>query len=97
LADFRPRAAQHLCRTNSFHNAPDLLVNSFYDPKLDEGAAFEEQISFHGEFGGGQAWSFLLYPTTWSLDQDEIVGAEQLYGVLKGQLDKLRNSGNGEE
>jgi hypothetical protein len=78
LADFRPRAAQHLRRTNSFHNAPDLLVNSFYDPELDEGAAFEEQISFHGGLGGAQAWGFLLYPSEWSLVHEEIVGAEQV-------------------
>ena len=30
------------------------MVDSFYDPVLDEGCAFEELISFHGGLGGPQ-------------------------------------------
>ena len=42
LAPFSANAAQHLRRTDGFTNAPDILVNSFFDPVLEEGCAFEE-------------------------------------------------------
>ncbi|MBJ7332009.1 MAG: phage holin family protein, partial [Solirubrobacteraceae bacterium] len=48
LADFSPRAAQHLLRTDGFEHVADIMVGSFYDAELDEGCAFEELISFHG-------------------------------------------------
>lgn len=46
------RLPEHLCRTDSFAHAPDVLVNNFYDPIQDEGAAFEELIGFHGSGRG---------------------------------------------
>ena len=90
LANFRPRAAQHLRRTHHFKYVPDILVNSFCDPETKEAAAFEEQIGFHGGFGGSQACPFLFFPAKWELDKEEIVGAEHVYQLLKQQLDKLR-------
>ena len=92
LANFRPNAAQHLRRTHHFKYVPDILVNSFYDPETQEAAAFEEQIGFHGGFGGAQAWPFLLFPAKWELDKQEIVGAEQVYQLLKKLLDGLRTN-----
>jgi putative membrane protein len=86
LKDFRPRAPQHLKRTDSFKYCPDILVNSFYDPVTEEGAAFEELLGFHGGLGGNQAKPFLLFPAEWDIDKDEIVGAEQVYRVLKGRV-----------
>ena len=53
---------QHLRRTDGFPHVPDILVNSFYDPVLDEGCAFEELISFHGGLGGPQTRAFILHP-----------------------------------
>ena len=38
------------------------MVNSRYDPELEEVAAFEEQVSSHGGLGGPQTHPFLLYP-----------------------------------
>ena len=38
------------------------MVNSRYDPELDEVAAFEDQVSSHGGLGGPQTHPFLLYP-----------------------------------
>ena len=91
LANFRPGLPQHLCRTDSFDNAPDILVNSFYDPELDEGAAFEELIGFHGGAGGNQSHPFLFVPNDWTIDTDgPIVGAEQVHRALKRQLVRLR-------
>ena len=52
LAPFSPNAARHLRRTDGFAHVADIMVNSFYDPELDEGCAFEELISFHGGIGG---------------------------------------------
>ena len=40
------------------------MVNSFYDPQLEEGCAFEELISFHGGMGGPQTRPFILHPVT---------------------------------
>ena len=54
LANFGPNAALHLRRNHGFADAPDIYVSSFYDPETGDGAAFEEQIGFHGGMGGAQ-------------------------------------------
>ena len=59
---FSPNAPKHLLRTDGFPHVADLMVNSFYDPQLDEGCAFEELISFHGGLGGPQTRAFILHP-----------------------------------
>ena len=86
LADFGPNAADHLRRTNSFTNAPDILVNSFYDPHSDEGAAFEELIGFHGGMGGNQTRPFLLFPAGFELPDEPIVGAATVHHLFKGWM-----------
>ena len=70
LVPFGPNAADHVRRTDSFANCPDLLVNSFFDAEADEGAAFEELIGFHGGLGGKQAEPFLLAPRSFALPDD---------------------------
>src|SRR5256885_1737576 len=62
LEPFGANARRHLMRTDGFTHAPDILVNSFYDPQLEEGCAFEELISFHGGLGGAQNPPFLPPP-----------------------------------
>ena len=52
LAPFGPTAVVHLRRTDRFEHVADIMVNSFYDPELEQGCAFEELISFHGGLGG---------------------------------------------
>jgi hypothetical protein len=84
LVHFSPNAAQHLLRTDGFPHAPDILINSFYDPDLDEGCAFEELISFHGGLGGSQTRPFILYPVALHAPDDPIVGAAAVYDVLLG-------------
>ena len=37
LAPFSPNAASHLRRTDGFEHVADIMVNSFYDPQLEEG------------------------------------------------------------
>jgi uncharacterized membrane protein YvlD (DUF360 family) len=89
LTPFGPRAPRHLSRTDSFKYAPDILVNSFYDPVTNEVAAFEELVGSHGGLGGEQTQPFILYPSDWNMGSEEIIGAENLYKVLKNQLNKL--------
>ena len=86
LAPFGPRTADHLRRTDSFKNCPDILVNSFYDPDVDEGAAFEELIGFHGGLGGKQAEPFLLFPRAFPEPVDAVVGAASVHLLFKGWL-----------
>jgi uncharacterized membrane protein YvlD (DUF360 family) len=83
LLPFGPNAADHLRRTDSFTNAPDILVNSFFDPHADEGAAFEELIGFHGGLGGEQTQPFLLYPSVFDLPEEPIVGAASVHEIFK--------------
>jgi putative membrane protein len=86
LANFRPNALQHIKRSNSFDNAPDIFVNSFYDEKKDEVAAFEELIGSHGGMGGDQAHPFIIYPKQFAYPKNTVVGAENLHKVLKSWL-----------
>jgi uncharacterized membrane protein YvlD (DUF360 family) len=84
LAPFPPGAADHLRRTDGFRHVADLMVNSFYDPALDEGCAFEELISFHGGLGGPQTRAFLLLPPRLPLPDGPVVGAEAVHELLDG-------------
>jgi putative membrane protein len=84
LANFGPNAARHLLRYDRFADAPDLYVSSFYDPETNEGAAFEEQIGFHGGMGGWQTQPFLLCPAGLPLPDEPLVGAAAVHRVLKG-------------
>ena len=84
LAPFSPTAARHLLRTDGFAHVADIMVNSFYDPELDEGCAFEELISFHGGMGGPQTEPFVMPPRHFPLPDEPIIGAEALHRVLKG-------------
>jgi hypothetical protein len=84
LEAFSPAAAAHLRRTDGFANAPDILVNSFYDHELEQGCAFEELISFHGGLGGPQTRPFLLCPVALPLPAGTIVGAARVHELLSG-------------
>jgi len=89
LAGFSANAPMLLRRVDLYDNAPDLLINSFYDPVADEGCAFEELIGFHGGLGGNQNRPFLLAPEDWGLHHEVIVGAEQLHRLLKRRVEAL--------
>jgi uncharacterized membrane protein YvlD (DUF360 family) len=92
LAAFSESAASHLVRSSAFAHAPDLFVNSFYDPQVDEGCAFEELISFHGGMGGSQTRPFILAPVRLPLPERPIVGAAHVHTVLAGWR-RLLNDG----
>lgn len=84
LRTFRKLSVQHLLREHSFHNCPDILINSMFDPVTGEVAAFEELIGNHGGMGGYQSRPFVLHPRKFAPPSEKIVGAEQLHKVLKG-------------
>ncbi len=86
LTVFGPHTADHLRRTSSFDNCPDLLVNSFYDPDADEGAAFEELIGFHGGMGGQQSHPFVLAPAGLTQPTEALVGARSIHDLFKTWL-----------
>ena len=89
LANFGKNAAKHLKRHNTFKNMPDILVNSFYDPKTKEVCAFEELIGSHGGMGGPQTKPFILYPSNWDCSE-ELIGAKSIYDFLKNGMVKLK-------
>ncbi|MGC9516656.1 MAG: phage holin family protein [Methanomicrobiales archaeon] len=89
LNNFGKNAPQHLKRTDSFKYVPDILVNSFYDKENDEVAAFEELVGSHGGLGGNQTKPFIMHPSEWEIDDEEIVGAEKLHQILKSQLSSI--------
>ena len=90
LEGFGDNIVRHLKRTSSFEHTPDILVNSFYDEKADEVCAFEELVGSHGGAGGDQTKPFILYPSSWKVSDDEIIGAENIYKLIKENLAELK-------
>jgi putative membrane protein len=86
LAKFGKRAAAHLRRLDSFNYVPDILLISMYDTEKDEVAAFEELIGSHGGLGGTQSQPFILHPSEWDLEKEEIVGAENVCRLFKREM-----------
>ena len=94
LAVFGPNVADHIRRTSSFDNCPDLLVNSFYDPETDEGAAFEGLIGFHGGLGGKQSRPFVLAPAGLAPPPGPLIGAESIHHVVHDLAPRRAGSTN---
>ena len=90
LEGFGDNIVRHLKRTSSFEHTPDILVNSFYDKDADEVCAFEELVGSHGGVGGDQSKPFILYPSSWNVSDEEIIGAENIYKLLKENLAELK-------
>ena len=90
IKGFGDNIVRHLKRTSSFEHTPDILVNSFYDKEADEVCAFEELVGSHGGAGGDQSKPFILYPSSWNVSDDEIIGAENIYKLLKENLAELK-------
>jgi len=90
LKDYSPVTLQNLVRTDSFPNAPDILVISTYWKDTDEIAAFEDQVASHGGAGGEQSKPFILYPGEFKLGTDRIIGAEAVYKVFKRWTDEVQ-------
>ncbi len=84
LAPFAANAADHLRRTDGFEHVADIMVNSFYDPDLEQGCAFEELISFHGGLGGPQTQPFILHPVELPMPERPVLGAAAVHDLLAG-------------
>ncbi|KAB7743587.1 hypothetical protein GA707_13350 [Nostocoides sp. F2B08] len=94
LAPFGPRAASDFARVMAFATAPDIYVNSSYDPVLDEVSAFEELVGCHGGLGGWQTRPLLVHPASWDLGEDlldegRLVGADTVHRQLVRWLEDL--------
>ena len=89
-----PTRPTHLRRTDGFAHVADIMVNSFYDPDLDQGCAFEELISFHGGLGGPQTRPFVLYPVELPVPEQPIVGAAGVHELLTGWRRLLKGAPN---
>ena len=92
LEGFGKNIVQHLKRSSRFKYTPDILVNSFYDAEKDEVCAFEELVGSHGGVGGSQSEPFILYPSDWIVPDEEIVGAENIYKILKTNLENIKEN-----
>ena len=92
LAMYGPNAAQHLKRESSFENCPDLIVNTKYDPVTEELCGFENQVSHHGGLGGPQNHPFILYPVSLPVNSAPIVGATNVYRLLRGWRDAAQGT-----
>ena len=93
LEGFGSNIVMHLKRNSSFKHTPDILVNSFYDAENDEVCAFEELVGSHGGAGGTQSKPFILYPSDWDVPNEEIIGAESIYQILKENSEKMKEMG----
>ena len=95
LAPFGRDAPSDFLRAASFANAPDIYVNSLYDPVLDEVAAFEELVGCHGGMGGWQTRPLLVYPADWPVDEEllddrgRLRGADRVHSQLVRWLERL--------
>jgi uncharacterized membrane protein YvlD (DUF360 family) len=83
LAPYGPKAEQHLKRTDTFANVPDILVMSPYDPATGEVFAFEELVGSHGGLGGTQTRPFVLHSVELDAGPEPIIGAMALNHVLE--------------
>jgi uncharacterized membrane protein YvlD (DUF360 family) len=86
LEPFGPRAVEQVTDVDGYSTIADLMVNSRYDPELEEVAAFEGQVSSHGGLGGPQTHPFLLFPADLTLPLEPIFTSPAMYRVLKGWL-----------
>ena len=89
LAQFGPNALHQVQRMDSFPHAPDILVNSIYDPVTGEVASFEELVGSHGGFGGLQTRPFICYPARLEFDPRQIRDSNDINGVLRGWRTQL--------
>ncbi len=88
LDGFGELAALDFQRVMTFANAPDLYLNSTYDPVNEEVHAFEGLVGCHGGVGGWQEHGVLVHPREFGVDEP-VIGAEMLHRQLVRWLDQL--------
>jgi putative membrane protein len=90
VARFGPHAARHLLREAKFANVPDIVVIGEVNEQTDEVPAFEDKLGNHGGLGGWQREPFVLFPSEFTPEVEEIVGAGHLHDVLKQWMTESR-------
>ena len=83
LRGLDPHTATLLQRLASYPNVGDIVVNSVWDLRTGEVAAFEELVGCHGGAGGLQTHPFLLYPAEWGDPPVPLCGAESVHAFLR--------------
>lgn len=82
LKDLGQNASLHIKRESSFENCPDIIVTTKYDPKTEELAGFENQVSHHGGLGGAQNRPFIMFPSGLKYDGKPVIWAINVYKLL---------------
>ena len=93
LEPFGEYAAPLVATAVEMAEAPDVYVNSVYEPATEEIAAFEGLVGAHGGLGGWQDRGMLLAPVELLPDPPHIVGADHLHQHLVGMLESLGHRG----
>lgn len=100
LEPFGDQARMDMLRVVRFTNAPDIYVNSMYDPQTDEVAAFEELVGCHGGVGGWQTRAVLIHPKEWQISPElldqrgRLVSAETVHRQFVDWLQRLGHRQN---
>jgi hypothetical protein len=81
LAAFDSHAREDVLRIASFEDAPDIYVNSLYDERNQEVAAFEELVGCHGGLGGWQTQAMIVHPVQFPIDPDLTDDDGHLWGA----------------
>jgi hypothetical protein len=89
LADYGPRAREHLLRLDEFPHCGDVVVMGRYDSVTQEVETFEEMVGAHGGLGGAQSSPFLIVPRNWPLPPDELTSPESLHQLFMRWRDSL--------
>jgi uncharacterized membrane protein YvlD (DUF360 family) len=86
LAAFGPHAPTMLEAATLMPRAPDLYVNSCFDPVTMDVAAFEPLVGCHGGLGGWQDRAFVMAPAHLLAPDRPIVGGDELHRHLVAML-----------
>lgn len=103
LAAFGPEAREDFLRASRFPHAPDIYLNSMYDERTDEVAAFEELVGCHGGLGGWQTRAVLIHPAELPIASElltasgELIGSETVHRQLVRWLQQLGHRGDIEQ
>jgi len=89
LVPFGPRAMEQVSEVDGYRTVADLMINSRYDPELNEICAFEEQVSSHGGLGGPQTHPFVLYPSELTPPAEPVFTSPAMHRLLKGWLAEI--------
>ena len=82
IARFGPHAARHLLREARFVNVPDIVVIGEVNEQTGEVPAFEDKLGNHGGLGGWQREAFVMFPSDFTPEVEEIIGAGHLHELL---------------